>query len=314
MDKAIFKQVSDQLYCIDALYTAPDIACCYLLGSGEDWALIETGTNNSVPNILAVLKTLGIERTQLRYIIPTHVHLDHAGAAGTLIELSPNAELLIHPRGARHMINPQKLVASAVQVYGEQAFAALYGDIVPVAANRVRTLNDGEQLRLGSRQLTVAHTRGHADHHLCLFDETTEGWFSGDMFGISYPSQRFPSGSFLMPATTPTQFDPALYTSSVERLAARGPKRFYLTHFGELTFDPRQTEQLKRQLAAYAVLAGDPDLQGKDISNAVLEITRGELCSFVSDEEAATIAAKLKMDAQLNAEGIAWYRHSAETA
>jgi len=191
MTEAQYERIADDLYCIDALYTAPRVACCYLVGSDGEYALIETGTARSVPNILATLDTLGIRREQLRYIIPTHVHLDHAGGAGQLMELFTEATLLIHPRGARHLIDPERLVASSIGVYGEERFRELYDRIIPVPEARLRTLEDGESFSIGSRDLLVRHTRGHAEHHFCLFDERSRGWFTGDMFGISYPSLRF---------------------------------------------------------------------------------------------------------------------------
>jgi glyoxylase-like metal-dependent hydrolase (beta-lactamase superfamily II) len=145
---------------------------------------------------------------QVRYVIPTHVHLDHAGGAGSMMAAFPNAELLIHPRGARHMIDPERLIASAMEVYGEPKFRHLYGEILPIDPQRVVEMEDGESVNLGGRLLEFRHTRGHANHHFCVWDKTSRGWFSGDMFGISYPWCRFPRGDYVFPATTPTQFDP----------------------------------------------------------------------------------------------------------
>jgi glyoxylase-like metal-dependent hydrolase (beta-lactamase superfamily II) len=307
MAAAVFEQLDPDTWCIDALYTAPAIASCYLLRGDDCWALVETGTSRSVPNILATLDALDVGREQLRYIIPTHVHLDHAGGAGQLMRLFPDAELLIHPRGARHMIDPTRLVASSIQVYGAQAFEQLYGEIIAIPAQRVRTLESGETVSLGTRQLDVLHTRGHAEHHLCLFDRHTNSWFSGDMFGISYPSLRLDDGAYLMPATTPTQFDPALYAASLDALAARQPQRMCLTHYGALTFAPGQVDCLKRQLRAYASLAGE-DHGLEALTAEVLRITRDELARLVSATEAERLAGTLSQDAQLNAQGIGWWR------
>ncbi|WOJ96274.1 MBL fold metallo-hydrolase [Congregibacter brevis] len=304
---AVFQSLNNNIYCIDALYTGPDIACCYLLVDGDECALIETGTALSVDNILATLRTLSIPKEQLRYIVPTHVHLDHAGGAGALMQQLPQATLLIHPKGARHIIDPTRLIASAQLVYGKELFVQLHGEVVPVDAHRVQTIEDGETLMVGQRRLRVKHTRGHADHHFCLFDEQSKGWFSGDMFGVSYARQRFAKSAYVMPATTPTQFDPTLYQNSVQTLCESDPAVFYLTHFGALTFQKSQQECLLRQLEQYASLgsrfAGDiPALE-----TAVLDVTRAELRHLLPASRIEVETSALTLDAKLNAQGIAWW-------
>ncbi|MFT4768854.1 MAG: glyoxylase-like metal-dependent hydrolase (beta-lactamase superfamily II) [Glaciecola sp.] len=307
MNKAVFEALGDDIYCIDALYMAPDIACCYLVVSGYECALIETGTANSVENILATLKALSIDEAQLRYVIPTHVHLDHAGGAGALLQHFPDVELLIHPKGAAHMIDPTRLIASSQKVYGDELFAKLYGDVLPLDANRVRVLDDGETILLGKRRLRVQHTRGHADHHFCLFDEQSRGWFSGDMFGVSYARQRYAQGSYVMPATTPTQFDPALYQDSVTALCEVKPRLFYLTHYGALVFEEAQRERLLRQLDRYALLGREFTGDLKSLEASVLDATRAELAKLIPESQAEAEAAALGVDATLNAQGIAWW-------
>lgn len=304
---AVFQPLGNNIFCIDAFYTGPDIACCYLLVDRDECALIETGTALSVDNILATLRALSIPKDQLRYIIPTHVHLDHAGGAGALMQQLPQASLLIHPKGARHIIDPTRLVASAQQVYGQKLFAQLHGEVVPVDAYRVQTVEDGETLLVGQRRLRVKHTRGHAEHHFCLFDEQSKGWFSGDMFGVSYARQRFTKSAYVMPATTPTQFDPALYQNSVRTLCESDPAVFYLTHFGALNFQESQRDCLLRQLEQYAALgsafAGDiPSLE-----NAVLDVSRAELKRLLPTSKIEAEVNALTLDAKLNAQGIAWW-------
>ncbi|MHA7816944.1 MAG: MBL fold metallo-hydrolase [Pseudohaliea sp.] len=289
--------------CIDAGYVAPGTACFYLVEGDGEVAVVETGTTHSLPNLLATLNDLGIERDQLRYVVPTHVHLDHAGAAGLYLREFPRAELLVHPRGARHLIDPGKLVASAVGVYGEDSFRALYGEIVPAPAERVRTLEDGEWFEVGGRRLEAVHLRGHAEHHFCLWDEATRGWFSGDMFGISYAYLRLPAGAFVLPATTPTQFDPPAYRESVRTLAGRDPAWLYLTHYGALAFDPAQADLLCDQLRVYETLGS---LQDDDLDRALHRCTETALRTLVNDESARFLAGELHMDLALNAQGIAW--------
>lgn len=308
MQTPLYTPLKHDIVCIDALYTAPQIACCYLIGSDGEYALIETGTARSLSNVMATLDTRGVSPEQLRYVIPTHVHLDHAGASGQLMQAFPAATLLIHPRGARHLIDPTRLIASSVQVYGETVFRELYEEIVPVPAERVQTIADGEEITLGRRTLRCLHTRGHAEHHFCLFDEQSHSWFSGDMFGISYPSLRFSGGAFVMPATTPTQFDPALYSASVNALAEAKPRHCYLTHFCALEFEQAQADMLCRQLQYYAALAEESESSPDSLANAVLTIAERELSYVTTQHEARRLAQSLRMDAQLNAQGIAWWR------
>ncbi len=293
------------------MYTGPGLACCYLIGDGEEYAFVETGTARSLPNILATLEALEISRDRVRYVIPTHVHLDHAGGAGSLMDVFEQATLLIHPRGARHMIAPDQLIASAKQVYGEEVYSALYGEIRPVPESRVETPEDGAIIRVGARSLRIAYTRGHAEHHFCIFDEQTRGWFSGDMFGVSYPKLRFTRGSFVMPATTPTQFDPELYQQSVRHLAASDPERFYLTHFGPLTFHPDQVDSLCRQLRAYDDLVEDGPEDAATLESRILDIALAELEHLTEPESAQASIGELAIDARLNAQGITWRRHTA---
>lgn len=310
----VFQDLGNGIYCIDALYTAPGIACCYLMVSENECALIETGTANSAANILGTLQTLDIDTSQIRYVIPTHVHLDHAGGAGVLLRHFSDAQLLIHPRGAAHMIDPTRLIASSQQVYGEELFTKLYGDVIPVEAHRVRVLEDAETVLLAKRQLRVKHTRGHADHHFCLFDEQSRGWFSGDMFGVSYARQRYAQGSYVMPATTPTQFDPALYKDSVSALCEATPRQLYLTHFGALSFEAAQRERLLRQLDAYAQLGRDFTGDLKALEASVLNVTRAEIARLVPSDQAIAEAASLGPDAALNAQGIAWWSNKRSAA
>ena len=334
-----FHTLPGDITCIDAAYIEPGIACFYLVGDGGEYALIETGTNHSLDNLRRALDHLNIEDRQIRYIVPTHVHLDHAGGAGLYLQEFPQAELLVHPRGARHLIDPGKLVASSIEVYGQETFTALYGEIIPAPAARTRVLEDGATFTIGRRTLQAVHTRGHAEHHFCLWDEQTQGWFSGDMFGISYAGLRFEQGDFVLPATTPTQFDPDAYMASVRTLAARNPAMMYLTHFSALPFRPEQVGMLCDQLAHYAALGAasgatssatssailsDPpgprsnadmgdasggdqgDLHMEALQEAVLERARYHLEQLTSPEIARATAQTLTMDAQLNAQGIAF--------
>ena len=243
--------------CLDAGYVAPGLACFYLLEQQGEFAVIETGTSHSVAQLQRHLRERSIAPAQVRYIIPTHVHLDHAGGAGAMMALFPAAQLLVHPRGARHLVAPEKLVAAATGVYGQALFDALYGEVLPIDAARIREMQDGDTVLLADRPLRFVHTRGHAEHHFCVWDETSRGWFSGDMFGVSYPWCRFPAGDFVLPSTTPSQFDPEAYLLSLQLLAQYEPRTMYLTHSGALRHTPAVAQLLHRQVTDYRALAAE---------------------------------------------------------
>ena len=217
--------------CIDVDYIRPRLACCYLIEHKGKAAFIDCGTSHSVPRLVTALEKQGLKSDDVQYVIPTHVHLDHAGGAGALMQEFSNAELIVHPQGARHLIDPQRLVESTRQVYGNEKFTKLYGEIVPVDANRVVTPDDDEKINLNGRQLVIAHTAGHARHHFCIYDEVSNGWFTGDTFGLSYPDIACNSKHYLLPTTTPVQFEPEAWEISIQRLLNTKPQRMYLTHF-----------------------------------------------------------------------------------
>jgi len=166
---------SHQVSCIDTEQVRAGQACCYLLGSGDQYAFIDCGTSLSVPGIKAVLAARGIGLGQIAYVMPTHVHLDHAGGAGLLMRECPNAKLVVHPRGAKHLIDPTALIAGATGVYGPEQMAAMYGEIVPIEAARVIVADDGFQLDFNGRALLFIDAPGHARHHYAIWDAQSHG-------------------------------------------------------------------------------------------------------------------------------------------
>ena len=240
---------------IDTAMVHEELAACYLMEDAGEYAIIETGTHNTVPIILALLDKKGVDRRAVKYVIPTHVHLDHAGGVGGLMQALPEAVLLIHPRGARHMIDPSKLKAGATAVYGEAKFAEVYGDVIPVDADRVRIMDDGDAVRLAQRELVFYDTPGHARHHFCVYDPQSNGIFTGDTFGLSYPSLVTEKGPFILPTTTPVQFDPEALKHSIRRLLGLKPKRMFLTHYGMLEDPQGPGERLLGMVDDYVALA-----------------------------------------------------------
>jgi glyoxylase-like metal-dependent hydrolase (beta-lactamase superfamily II) len=219
---------------IDSGYHRECLAACYMMEAESEVAFIEVGINSSTPRLMKTLELRGWKPEDVRYVIVTHVHLDHAGGAGSLMQLLPNATLLVHPYGARHMINPAKLEAGSRVVYGDARFERIYGELIPVSVDRVRIMEDGATVTLGNRQLSFMDTPGHARHHFCVHDSLTHGWITGDTFGVSYREFDTEKGAFLFPTTTPIQFDPEPLKDSVRKLVANQPDYMYLTHYGRV--------------------------------------------------------------------------------
>jgi glyoxylase-like metal-dependent hydrolase (beta-lactamase superfamily II) len=314
MDDVTYQPLGFGITCIDAAYVKHGMACFYLMEEGGEYAVLETGTCHSVPALQRLLLERGIAPQQVRYIIPTHVHLDHAGGAGAMMAVFPEAQLLIHPRGARHMADPERLVAGAMAVYGAELFQALYGTIVPVDPGRIRPMEDGETVSLAGRVLAFRHTRGHAEHHVCIWDEASRGWFSGDMFGVSYPWCRLPDGDFVLPSTTPSQFDPEAYLASLELLGSYAPQRMYLTHYGALEYSPGKAQLLAQQINAYCELSKAEHLDVDRFQKHLSDYTLSLLHQFGAPHDEAQLRSFLAFDMQLNAQGLqVWQQRVAGT-
>lgn len=294
---------------IDCDYLAPQLAAAYLRIQGDEAAFIETCTTKSVPALLNALADAKMSVEQVRYVIVTHAHLDHAGGASTLMACCPNATLLAHPRAARHLIDPSKLVASARAVYGAERFDALYGQLSPIEAARVRTLDDGATAALGDATLSFLHTRGHANHHFVVHDPAYDAVFTGDAFGLVYPRlQR--EGRYAYPSTSPTDFDAAEARASIDRIVALKTARACLTHFGEITDVAYVAGQLRTWIDRSEELMNEAVALPAEEAEA--HIKRGLVARFA--ETAADVGlmfdegdrALLAVDLDLNAQGLAW--------
>lgn len=293
---------------IDAEYLYPGVVAVYVLQQHDQLAIIETGTTNSAANILAVIKSQGFSPDDVAYIIPTHVHLDHAGGAGELMQHCQNAQLVIHPYGARHMIDPSKLVAGTIAIYGEEKFRQLYGELKPIDAQRVIEAPDNFELTLGERRLRFIDTPGHARHHFCVYDENSQGIFTGDTFGLCYQELTTDAGPFIFPTTTPIQFDPPALLQSIDRLMALKPKQMYLTHFGNIEPANAIVAQLKQRIhdltqIALAEKHSSGDRQ-KNIEHRLRDYLLKELATMQCHQSAAFCEKFLHNDISLNAQGL----------
>ena len=296
---------------IDCDYLGPRVAAAYLRVAGAEAAFIETNTSHAAPRLLAALADRGMKPEQVRWVIVTHVHLDHAGGAGALMRACPNATLLCHPRAERHLVDPTKLVGSALKVYGEARFRELYGTIDPIPAERVRSLDDGAEVALGDAALRFLHTRGHAKHHFVVHDPALSAVFTGDAFGLCYPALQRP-GPFAFPSTSPTDFEAIEARRSVDLIAGLGASRALLTHFGEVTAIDAVAAQLRAWIDLSEAIVDDA--AAGDLTGPSLEITiRSRLeDAFDRFSRADGIAlgdddrALIRLDLELNAQGLAW--------
>ncbi len=297
---------------IDTGYLRPGFAACYLLRAGGEVALVDAGHGRGVSRILQALEEEGVAPEAVRWLVVTHVHLDHAGGAGSLLRALPRATLVAHPRGAPHLVDPGRLVAGARAVYGEERFEALHGEVVPAPAERVRQASEGTCLPLGEVELRILDTPGHARHHLCVHVPALEAVFTGDTFGLAYPELAGPQGPLLFPTTSPVQFDPEALVASIGRLATLGARRAWLTHFGAVE-DPASRaaalQALVREHARLALEVAAAHPPGPQRLAALEERLRGLLLAELRRagcplplEEAL---ARMTDDLALNAQGLA---------
>jgi glyoxylase-like metal-dependent hydrolase (beta-lactamase superfamily II) len=306
---AEFESLAFDIHCIDALYIKPRGASIYLLRAGDEVAIIETGTYHSLANVLATLQVLDIDCAQVKYVIPTHVHLDHAGGAGAMMRQFADASLIIHPRGAAHMIDPGRLIEGTIGVYGAERFERLYGSIEPIPQERIIIAEDEASYRLAQRELIFIDTPGHARHHFCVVDALGSGVFTGDTFGISYDSMKsLPRG--LLPTTPPTQFDPPALRRSIARIMEFRPERLYLTHYGEFLDPASQLASFDQWIDEYVDACGSGDSSAPDFVEILERDLLQRVMSGLGEGNDESLRSVIGHDIRLNAQGLAYWRNS----
>jgi glyoxylase-like metal-dependent hydrolase (beta-lactamase superfamily II) len=297
------------IYAFDAGYVRPILAAIHLVVESGRVALVDTGSNDALPNALAALERLGLNVAAVDYVILTHIHLDHAGGAGSMMAAFPNAQLVVHPRGARHMAEPSKLVAGVTAVYGAEYVNRIYGDILPIPAERIIEAADGFTVSLAGRELLCIDTPGHARHHICIVDKKTGGIFTGDMFGLSYREHDVDGRPFIFPTTTPTQFEPDEMRASISRLLSFKPEAMYLTHYSRVGDVPVLGRDLLRRLDALVTIAESASqLKGKvrheQIKAEIATYLFGELKAHGCNLAEAVVLDIWATDLELNAQGL----------
>jgi glyoxylase-like metal-dependent hydrolase (beta-lactamase superfamily II) len=297
----------DGLYLVDTEYVRPGLAASHLVVDSGRAAFVDTGPAPAVPRLLDALDELGLAPAQVDYVILTHVHLDHAGGAGQLMRALPNAQAVLHPRGAPHMVDPAKLIAGSIAVYGEEQYRQLYGELVPIAAERVRVMADGERLKLGARTFEFFDAPGHAKHHHCPVDLDTRDAYAGDNFGICYRDLDTAAGPFMLPTTTPVQFEPEALHRTIRRLMSYRPRRIVQTHFGPVTDLARLAGDLHSAIDEFVGIArrhASAADRSSRIRQDMFDYLDRRLDAHGYTGDAATRHRLIDADVELNSQGL----------
>jgi glyoxylase-like metal-dependent hydrolase (beta-lactamase superfamily II) len=236
----------------------PGLIASYLVGEGDDLALVEAGPAVTAGTLLAGIRAAGFDPACVRHLLLTHVHLDHAAGAGTLLAAMPRARVLVHPAGARHLADPARLLASATRIYGSR-MDELWGAMLPVPAESIDPAPDGTAVRVGGRTLVALDTPGHAGHHLSFHDPDAGLLFTGDVAGV-----RLPGGTYVRPPTPPPEFDAVLWRASIGRLRGAAARMLLPTHFGGFHDPGRHLDELQARLGEWTAWARSPHAPAGD--------------------------------------------------
>jgi glyoxylase-like metal-dependent hydrolase (beta-lactamase superfamily II) len=307
LPSASLLEFSDGIIAIDTEYARPMQDASHLIIQGNKAAYVDTGANDSVPLLLDALDQRGLAPADVDYVFLTHIHLDHAGGAGLLMQQLPAARCVVHPRAARHMIDPSKLIAGAIAVYGEEKTREIYGDIQPIDEQRIDVVEDGQWIDFNGRKIQAIFTAGHAKHHYVLNDPTSHAVFTGDAFGISYRETDTENGVIVFPTTTPIDFDPDEAHKSIDRIMACDPECLYLTHYSRVADLQRLAGDMHQGIDDYVAIAlaneNAPDRQ-QALEDGMFEYMCGRLekHGFKGDRDA--MWSIMQIDVQLNAQGL----------
>lgn len=253
---------------VDSGLIRTKFAGSYIVKSSKQIAIIEVSSAYAVDHILKKLKDLKIEKDDVKYIFITHIHLDHASGVGKLLQILPKTKLIVHPSGAKHMIDPIKLISGAIAVYGKDVVEKDYGEILPCPEDRVISCSDGEIFKLGNRELTTIFTPGHARHHISIYDNKTQGIFSGDSLGLSYPEMNVNGRRFYQPTTTPTAFEYDKMLESIDKMLSYNPQLILFTHYGISDEPTVIAKQIKKRLLDYKnIVESLPTFDKKEIKS-----------------------------------------------
>ena len=304
---ASITKLNDGIIAIDTEYARPLQDASHLIDAGGKAAFVDTGTNDSVPLLLDALEQQDLSAADVDYVFLTHIHLDHAGGAGLLMQELPSARCVIHPRGVRHMIDPTKLIAGTEAVYGRERTREIYGDILPIDEQRIDVADDGQWFELNGRGMQSIFTEGHAKHHYVLNDPVSMGVFTGDSFGVSYRETDTANGAIIFPTSTPIDFDPDEAHKSIDRIMACKPDQVYLTHYSKVDDLQRLAADMHDCIDDYVAMALANE-QASDRQAALRKAMFEYMCErleahgFKGDRDA--IRSIMQIDVELNAQGL----------
>ena len=303
-------ECGDGIYGTDSFYEREGCTSIYIICSGGRYGIIESAANSSLPHLLSALDELGVDYANVDFLALTHVHLDHAGGAGSYMQKFPNAKLIVHPRGAKHMADPTALIEGVCEVYGKSETERMYGEIIPIDRERIISADDGYVFNIGDKKIITLETPGHAKHHNSYYDESDSVIFSGDAFGVSYSEMQTEKGRWAIPTTSPVQFSPEDMVSSINRMLALNPKKILLTHFGEVSNIGEAAEELCSTVQEYTKIAEDAQGGFKMIKENVKKL-HTDMCRKhnISNPEYYTDSI-LSTDTELNSQGLScWYEY-----
>ncbi len=299
------------VYCVDLFERGqPERTCAYIVKERDRAAIVETGSAPLTWRLLRALEDLGIPPAAVEWVLVTHIHLDHSGGAGWLLERLPNAKIAVHPRGAPHLIDPSRLIAGAGVVYGPR-FDALFAPIVPVPETRVLSVEDGGSVTLnGTRRFDIVHMAGHARHHFVIVDRTSDGVFTGDNAGVRFPEFRKYGLIPSIASTSPSEFDPPELDRTMGRLIGLGVSRFYYTHFSSAS--AADVAESRRWVQEFRKIGEEQGPAWEPIREQMKSRVTSELVSRGVPSAAPELGA-LALDLELNAKGVSvWLERRAK--
>ena len=302
------RDFGDGIYAMDSGYFRDEFDAVHFIVEQGRIAVVDTSTRYAVPRILDSIRALGLGPEHVDWILLSHVHLDHAGGAGALLQHCPNARVTLHPRGVRHMVDPSKLWAAVCEVYGLDMATREYGGLEPIPADRILETPEGATVQLADRTIEFWDSPGHARHHVYIRDTKTNSFFTGDTFGISYRDFDTSKGAYSFVTSSPSQFTPEDLKVSMRRLMDAKPPAVYLTHYAQIQDVQRHGAHLLRQTDAFADIALAHRDAGEDRARRIREDLQTVMLADLALHGVSLTREQcldvLDLDLKLNADGL----------